>query len=76
MDVCAKTLLIVEKMLADKKFEGMIDERYAKWNSSKSILENSLEANYEAVKSRNLNPQPVSGRQELIENIINEYLYS
>jgi len=34
----------------------------------------SLEGIYEKVKSENINPQPQSGRQEYLENLLNSFI--
>ena len=46
-----------------------------KWASSDAIAENqSLEAIHAEVINKDINPQPKSGRQEFLENLVNRYL--
>jgi xylose isomerase len=78
MDVCARALLIAEKMLVDGKLEKLVSDRYAGWSSSfgRDVLQGkmSLEAVAARTLTNNLDPRPVSGRQELLENILNRFV--
>jgi len=78
MDVAAKTLLAVEKMIADSELSNYINNRYKDWNSElgKFIQDknNNLELIANKVIEESLDPQPRSGNQELLENMLNRYL--
>ena len=78
MDVAAKTLLAVEKMLTDNELPNYINNRYVDWNNELGKFihdkKNDLEKVAKKVLEENLNPQPRSGNQELLENILNKYL--
>jgi len=76
MDVCAKGLKAAAAMLEDGKLDAALDARYAGWRSARGqdLLESNLETINAQVRSQNLNPQPVSGRQEMLENLVNRYL--
>ena len=75
MDICARSLLAAEKMINDGIYDQFIKERYSKWTSSDGIAANqSLEAIHAEVINKDINPQPKSGRQEFLENLINRYL--
>ncbi len=78
MDVCAKTLIATEKMINDDKITKYINNRYSKWNESLGNLiqnkETTLEKITEFVDKNNINPDPLSGQQEFLENILNKYL--
>ena len=78
MDCCARGLKAAARMLEDGVLTGMVDARYAKWDSSegKAILkgERSLSEIAERVTKHDINPEPVSARQELLENIVNRYV--
>ena len=76
MDVCAKGLRAAATMLDDGKLEAALDARYAGWRSARGqdLLQSNLETINAQVRSQNLNPQPVSGRQEMLENLVNRYL--
>jgi xylose isomerase len=77
MDVCAQGLLMAAKMIEDGKLAAHVDERYAGWSSAegRAILngERSLEDLASRVQSENIEPSPVSGRQEYLENLVNRY---
>ena len=77
MDACAKALLNAAAMIEDGVLKGMVDERYAGWSSpkNKAMLQGkeSLEQIAARVEKNNINPQPKSGRQERLENLINRY---
>ena len=65
-------------MLEDKALIAPLEQRYEGWNSaeSKAILagERSLEDIAQRVLSQGIEPQPRSGRQEYLENIVNRYV--
>ncbi len=78
MDVCAKTLIATEKMINDDKITKYINNRYSKWNESLGNMihnkETTLENITAFVDKNNINPDPLSGQQEFLENILNKYL--
>ena len=78
MDVTARALLIAEKMINDGKLAKLVDDRYAGWNTpfAQGMLNGkmSLDAVAAHVVDRNTDTQPVSGRQELLENLLNSYI--
>lgn len=78
MDVCARALLIAEKMIEDGALERFVEERYAGWDGpeGRAILagERSLDDLAAYVDRENIDPQPRSGRQEYLENLVNSYL--
>jgi xylose isomerase len=78
MDNLARALLIADKMLSEGKLQGFVDERYAGWKDGlgKDILGGrlSLEQISEKVLSTGIDPKPRSGRQEMLENLVNRYL--
>ncbi|MDX2051386.1 MAG: xylose isomerase [Polyangiaceae bacterium] len=77
MDTLAHGLLIAEKMLNDKKLDQFVEKRYEGWRGElgQSILgkKASLESLSDLVLSKGIDPKPRSGRQELLENLINKY---
>ena len=75
MDTCARTLIAVEKMINDGSYEDFLQKRYDKWTQNKELMtSSSLESIYNSVKSENINPQPQSGRQEYLENLLNSFI--
>ena len=75
MDTCARTLLAVERMINDGSYEEFLNKRYENWSQNKDLMKSSsLEGIYEKVKSEDINPEPQSGRQEYLENLLNSYI--
>jgi xylose isomerase len=78
MDCCARGVKAAAKMLEDKALSGPLSERYAGWQKpdAQKILAggSSLEALEAYVRDGNVNPQPRSGRQEFLENVVNRYV--
>jgi xylose isomerase len=78
MDLCARALLVAAKMLEDGALARHVDERYARWDGAegRAILEGkrSLAELASRVEKKRIEPQPVSGRQERLEALVNSYL--
>lgn len=78
MDACARGLLIAAKIIEDGKLANNLKARYAKWNEpkNKAMLagQESLEEIAARVHQTGIDPQPVSGRQEFLEGMLNTYL--
>ncbi|APH73887.1 xylose isomerase [Aquibium oceanicum] len=78
MDCCARGLKAAARMIEDKALSGPLEERYAGWKSgeAKAMLSGNgtLEQISEHVLSNGIEPQPKSGRQEYLENIVNRYV--
>jgi xylose isomerase len=78
IDTLARGLLMAEKMIQEGKLQQIVDERYAGWNAElgKRVLEgkSSLDELSAYVLDKGIEPRPRSGRQELLENLVNRYL--
>ena len=76
MDVCARGFKAAVAMLEDGTLEAMRDERYAGWEgpNAKAMLEGDLASIAAQVVKDGINPQPRSGRQEILENIVNRFV--
>jgi len=78
MDLCARALLVAEKMITDGALAAQLEERYAGWNGKlgKSILagKQSLDSLAKLVAATDLEPQPRSGRQERLEQLVGNYV--
>ncbi|SEO03009.1 xylose isomerase [Palleronia pelagia] len=76
MDVCARGLKAAAKMLEDDALEAPRRARYAGWetDAAKKMLSSDLEAVAAPVEQGKVNPQPRSGQQEKLENIVNRYV--
>jgi xylose isomerase len=77
MDVAARALLAAERMIQDGRLARAVLDRYAGWREplGKAILAgaSSLEALSSHVLDRDADPEPVSGRQEYLENLVNRF---
>ena len=78
MDLCARALLVAEKMLSDGALQRHVQARYQGWDGprGRAILqgERSLEALAREVEAEGLEPQPRSAQQERLEHLVNSYL--
>jgi xylose isomerase len=78
MDNLARALLNADKILSDGKLQAFVDERYAGWKEGlgRDILggKATLEQLSERVLSQKIDPKPRSGRQEMLENLVNKYV--
>ena len=76
MDVCARGFKAAAAMLEDGTIEAMRAERYAGWETpkAKAMLEGDLASIAAQVVQDGINPQPRSGRQEILENIVNRFV--
>jgi xylose isomerase len=78
MDTMAKALLNAAKLIEDAPLSDFVEKRYAGWKGElgQSILsgDHSLESLSKLVLDNDVNPTQVSGRQELLENIVNRYV--
>lgn len=78
MDACARGLLIAARMIEDGALAGQVKSRYAKWDEpkNKAMLEGkeTLDSIAARVLKEGLDPQPKSGRQEYLENLLNSYV--
>jgi len=76
MDTCAAGLRAAAAMLEDGKLEAARAERYAGWDGAdaQAMLGSDLAAIQSRVVAEGINPEPRSGRQERLENLVNRYL--
>ncbi len=77
MDICARGLKAAAAMLEDGGLEDALTERYAGWqtDSAKDMLKNAtLDSIAAQVLDQDINPQPRSGRQEVLENYVNRFV--
>jgi xylose isomerase len=79
IDLCARAFLTAAKIIQDGRLDSILAERYAGWNSTdgKAILKDkSLDDLEKWALEKKINPQPRSGRQEEIENLLARLIYS
>ena len=78
LDACAQALLGAARMIEDGKYDALLAQRYAGWNSDEAMAMLAPGASLEAIAARalgkGLDPKPRSGRQEFLENLLNRYV--
>lgn len=79
MDVLALSLERAAAMVQNDELQRLKDQRYAGWKQpfGQALMAGdfNLESLAEHAFTNELNPQAVSGRQEMLENIVNRFIY-
>lgn len=79
IDTLAMALLVAADLLERGELAAMVEERYAGWHGELggSILAGrmTLEELATRVEGGEIDPRPVSGRQELYESIVNQHVW-
>ena len=77
MDAFARGLKIASKLMRSKVFEKAVNKRYSGWDTDfgKKVAAGKMDfTKLEAYILEKGEPKLQSGRQELLENILNEYI--
>ena len=78
MDTLARGLLVAERAINDGKLERALEQRYSGWNTGLgeriTTGKASLADLSDHALTTGLDPKARSGRQEMLENLFNEYL--
>ncbi|QIE43219.1 xylose isomerase (plasmid) [Rhodobacteraceae bacterium SC52] len=76
MDTCARGLKAAAAMLEDGSLEDARRARYAGWDTPKAqkMLTSDLATIAAQFEADDIKPEPVSGRQEVLENIVNRFV--
>ena len=76
MDICARGLKAAVAMLEDGGLETALKQRYAGWQTQEA--QNMLASDFDQITARvlneGINPEPKSGRQEVLENYVNRFV--
>lgn len=78
MDCCALGFKAAAAMMEDATLSDFVKDRYAGWATPEA--EKMLDGSYSLediagyVESADVNPEPVSGKQEYLENVVNRFL--
>lgn len=79
VDLCARAFLLAAKLIEDGEYDQLLAERYAGWQSSdaQAILSGgkTLDRIAADAEASSINPQPRSGRQERLENLLARKLF-
>ena len=74
MDTMARSLLVAAALVEDGELAAIVDDRYSGWGSDlgQRLLagELTLADCHERTLAGGIDPAPISGRQELIENLV------
>jgi xylose isomerase len=80
IDTLARALLVAAAMIEAGELERLREERYAGWQGElgRSILSGAAVMEELATKviAGDIDPRPVSGRQERLENVVNRHIWS
>lgn len=76
MDICARGLKAAAAMLEDGGLEQALADRYSGWQGdvAQGMLTSDLETITARVLFEGINPEPRSGRQEILENYVNRFV--
>ena len=78
LDLLARTLLSAAALIENGGIDKFVEQRYARWDGElgKKIhaKDASLAAISDAAVAANINPKPQSGRQEMLENLVNRFV--
>ena len=78
LDTLARGLKGAAGLIADGTYDKFLADRYAGWQDkeAKAMLtgKRSLEQIAARVEKQNINPEPRSGRQEYLENLVNRFV--
>jgi len=78
MDTCARGLLAAAELMEKGDLSDAVAQRYAGWQAPEAAAmlkgERTLEEIAARVEREGIDPRPVSGRQEYLENLVNRRL--
>ncbi|MFL5675255.1 MAG: xylose isomerase, partial [Chloroflexota bacterium] len=79
IDTLARSLLVAASMIADGELERLREARYAGWEGKlgRQIVSGDvpLEVLATSVFAGDIDPRPVSGEQERLENLVNRHIW-
>jgi xylose isomerase len=78
MDTFALGLMCAQKMIDDGKIDKFLADRYASFNSTEGLAFASGQMKLEELAHLGMQKEPeqMSGKQEMLNNLINQYLFS
>jgi xylose isomerase len=80
IDTLARSLLVAAEMIERQTLERLREERYAGWEDGLGTSIRSGELSLETLETRvaagDIDPRPTSGRQELLENLVNQQIWA
>jgi xylose isomerase len=80
IDTLARALLVAARLVEEETLSASLNHRYQGWSAELGTAittgTESLDSLAERVMSGEIDPQPVSGRQEMLENQVNRVIWS
>ncbi len=80
VDLCARAFLTAARLIEDGRYDALLEERYAGWQTpdAQAMLsgKRTLDEIAAGAEKININPQPRSGKQEQIENLLMRAIYT
>lgn len=80
VDLCARAFLTAAKLIEDGAYDALLAERYAEWQTGQAAEMLAGKFTLDEVEAMamegKINPQPRSGKQEQIENLLMRAIYS
>ena len=77
MDICARGLKAAAAMLQEGGLQDALSKRYSGWDTAQAqamLDAGTLDSITERVLTEGINPEPQSGRQEVLENLVNRFV--
>jgi len=78
LDHLARALINAAALIEDGKLDQFVEKRYAKWNDALGqkifAKDSTLASIADHAVASNLNPKPVSGGQEYLENLVSRFV--
>jgi xylose isomerase len=78
LDHLARALVAAAAMIEDGKLDKFVEQRYARWSEAPGqkifAKDASLASIADAAVAANIQPKPVSGRQEYLENLVSRFV--
>ncbi|WP_226553452.1 xylose isomerase [Celeribacter naphthalenivorans] len=77
MDMCARGLKAAAAMLEDGRLEDARTARYGDWDkpeNAEMLKKGDLDSIHARVLAEDINPEPRSGRQERLENLVSSFV--
>lgn len=76
MDVCARGLKAAAAMIKDGGLDDALNTRYEGWDTpeAKAMLNSDFDTIFADVVAKDAAPEPKSGRQEILENLVNKFV--
>ncbi len=76
MDVCARGFKAAAAIIEDGGLDDALKARYAGWDTAEAqaMLNSDLDSIFDTVSTNKTSPAPQSGRQEVLENLVNRFV--